>query len=207
VRWVLNTFSPREVQSRVRAGATPEVVAADTGWPLDKVQRYADPPLAERAFIVQLAQGVLVSGAGVTLAELAGQVVAALGLEDLQWDAFRRTADGRWVVTAEVPGRDRQAVWSYDPDDRNVHPQNDFARVLMGVGETDGVPVEAPDERPHLVAVPPERPATEPDPRADTLTLDVRVESTPARRKSKSRRASVPSWDEILFGTQRDTDR
>lgn len=206
MRWVLNTFSPREVQSRVRAGATPEVVASDTGWPLEKVQRYADPPLAERAFIVQVAQASSVSG-DLTLTELAGQVVAALGLADLQWDAFRRTADGRWVVTAEVPGSERQAVWSYDPDDRNVHAQNDFARILMGVGDPNEGVDDALDDRPHLVAVPPERSVSEPDPRADTLTLDVRVEPSPAPRKSKSRRASVPSWDEILFGTQRDTDR
>jgi len=199
----------------VRAGATPEVVAAETGWPLDKVQRYADPPLAERAFIVQLAQAVTIPSGGAPLAELAGQVLAALGFSDLQWDAFRRGTDGRWVVTAEVPGGEPQAVWSYDPDDRNVHPQNDFARVLMGIADAASVADEGPaptanpserEERPHLVAVPPEQP--EPDPRADTLTLDVRVEeSTAPRRKARSRRASVLSWDEILFGTQRDTDR
>jgi hypothetical protein len=196
----------------VRAGATPEVVAAETGWPLDKVQRYADPPLAERAFIVELAQRVTVPSGGAALEDLAGQVLAALGLSDLQWDAFRRGTDGRWVVTAEVPGGEQQAVWSYDPDDRNVHPQNDFARVLMGVADAASVAAEpAPtsppqrEERPHLVAVQPEAPT--PDPRAETLTLDVPVEEATPRRKSRSRRASVPSWDEILFGTQRDTDR
>lgn len=196
----------------MRAGATPEVVAADTGWPLDKVQRYADPPLAERAFIVELAQRVTVPSGGAALEDLAGQVLAALGLSDLQWDAFRRGTDGRWVVTAEVPGGEQQAVWSYDPDDRNVHPQNDFARVLMGVADAasvidDPAPESPPvrEERPHLVAVQPEAPA--PDPRAETLTLDVPVEEATPRRKSRSRRASVPSWDEILFGTQRDTDR
>jgi hypothetical protein len=197
----------------VRAGATPEVVAAETGWPLDKVQRYADPPLAERAFIVDLAQRVTVPSGGAPLAELAGQVLAALGLSELQWDAFRRSADGRWVVTAEVPGGHQQAVWSYDPDDRNVHPQNEFARVLMGVAEVGSLPDEAEtdhpsqrDERPHLVAVPPEDFVTDSHPRADTLTLDVPVEQAAPRKKSRSRRASVPSWDEILFGTQRDSD-
>ena len=201
------------MQARVRAGATPEVVAAESGWPLDKVQRYADPPLAERAFIAQQAQAVTLLGGSTpaTLSELAGQTIAALGLDSLEWDAFRREADGRWVLTAIVPGSDQLATWSYDPTGRNVHPQNTFARVLMGMAEP--TPVDEPvassepahpsqrDDRPHLTAVPaPE----EVHPRADTLTLDVPEPAKhEAKRRPKSKRASVPSWDEILFGTQR----
>ncbi len=200
----------------MRAGATPEVVAAESGWPLDKVQRYADPPLAERAFIAQQAQAVTLLGGSTpsTLAEIAGQTIAALGLESLEWDAFRREADGRWVLTAVVPGSDQLATWSYDPAGRNVHPQNTFARVLMGMAEPaatqETVVANEPahpsqrEDRPHLIAVPtPE----DVHPRADTLTLDVPepVQQEPKRR-SKSKRASVPSWDEILFGTQRGDD-
>ena len=54
----LQTFSPREVQARVRAGESPDVIAAESDWPLDKVMRYAEPLLAERAFIAEQAQTV-----------------------------------------------------------------------------------------------------------------------------------------------------
>ncbi len=200
----------------MRAGTTPEVVAAESGWPLDKVQRYADPPLAERAFIAQQAQAVTLLGgtAAGTLGEIAGQTIAALGLESLEWDAFRREADGRWVLTALVPGSDQLATWSYDPTGRNVHPQNTFARVLMGMAEPaepaepiESVDSTAPahpsqrDERPHLIAVPTQEDA---HPRADTLAIDVPEPDKDApKRRPKTKRASVPSWDEILFGTQR----
>jgi len=197
------------VQSRVRSGATPEVVSAETGWPLDKVQRYADPPLAERSYIAERAQAVTLRGSGdaQALGEVAGQALAALGLGSLDWDAFRRESDGRWVVTAAVPGTEHQAVWSYDATGRTVHPQNAFARVLMGLEDAPEPPAE--EERPHLVAVPPKVVEEPADPRADTLTLDMPRTTTdePVRRKSRSRRASVPSWDEILFGTQRDRDQ
>lgn len=200
----------------MRAGATPEVVAAESGWPLDKVQRYADPPLAERAFVAGQAQAVTLLGGTAygTLGEIAGQTIAALGLESLEWDAFRREADGRWVLTAVVPGSDQLATWSYDPAGRNVHPLNTFARVLMGmadpvetvdVAESDQLTEPAHpslrDDRPHLIAVPTQEEA---HPRADTLAIEVPEPSPDApKRRPKTKRASVPSWDEILFGTQR----
>jgi hypothetical protein len=57
------------------------------------------------------------------------------------------------------------------------------------------------DERPHLIAVPTQQEA---HPRADTLAIDVPEPANDApKRRPKTKRASVPSWDEILFGTQR----
>ncbi len=128
----LQTFSPREIQSRVRAGASAEVIAAETGWPLDKVLRYAEPLLAERAYIAGQAQGVEVrrSGGGATLLEAAA---AALGSEPdsvvISWDAWRRD-DGKWVVTATYSMQDgpQVAQWSYDHAGRNIHPLDDQAR-------------------------------------------------------------------------------
>ena len=208
----LDAFSPRVVQARVRAGASPEVVAAETGWPLDKVLRYADPPIGERAFVAEQAQAVVLHGGsdGTRLIDVASEVVTALDLAPLAWNAWREE-DGRWFVTAS--SGDRVATWTYDHSGRNLHPQDTFARVLMGVD--DGTHSEHPsqrvlEERPHLVAVRDEA-AAPADARVDTITLPLPEtesgEPTPApKRRSKSKRASVPSWDEILFGTQRETD-
>jgi hypothetical protein len=126
-------FSPREVQARVRSGESAESVAAETGWDLAKVLRYAEPLLDERAFMAQ--QGSLVevrrSGGGATLEESCAQQLGAERAASIAWDSFRRE-DGRWIVTADVPGQGI-AAWTYDHHGRNLHPIDDLARALMGV--------------------------------------------------------------------------
>jgi len=260
----LQTFSPREIQARVRGGESAEVVAAETGWPLDKVLRYAEPLLAERAFIAEQAQAVEVrrSGGGATLLEAAYQ---ALGADpeagSITWDAYRRE-DGKWIVTGAWVDTEGShlARWTYDHGGRNLHPLDDDARTLMGARpvavpdpELDiaealdlvaDIPVvrEAADVRPHLVAVPDaaddeaEDGETADDETADELPLDIElpladdtqtvaiphpaaVEPTPEpaaakpaapapkpKAKAKRGRASVPSWDEILFGATKHDD-
>lgn len=170
---VLHTFSPREVQARVRAGESAADVAASTGWDLDKVLRYAEPLLAERAFIAQQALAVELrrSRGGATLAETAEASLGA-DFDATVWDAHRRD-DGRWVVSA-VLADGTTALWTYDHHGRTVHPLDEEARRLMGVAPADttpgsaevdiaealdlaaSVPVVREDagSRPHLVAVP-----------------------------------------------------
>jgi len=170
----LQTFSPREVQARVRAGESPDVIAAESDWPLDKVMRYAEPLLAERAFIAEQAQTVEVrrSGGGATLLQAAHE---SLGTDpdagSITWDAYRRE-DGKWVVSAEYTDGDGShlARWTYDHLGRNIHPLDDEARALMGVRSLQAAPdvdiaealdlvaevpvVREPEGRPRLVAVP-----------------------------------------------------
>jgi hypothetical protein len=202
-------FSPRTVQARVRAGASPQAVASETGWPLEKVMRYAEPLLSERAFIVEQAQMVTLHREGLPLVEIAAQTAEAMGLSSPVWDSARHD-DARWFVTASTDGH--EAIWTFDSTGRTVQAQNTFARVLMGLSE------EPPAEtRPRLVAVPEQHNDNtaevdiESDPvtaRHDTLTLP--IPDSPAqpspKKRGKSKRASVPSWDEILFGTQREND-
>jgi len=202
-------FSPRTVQARVRAGASPQVVASETGWPLEKVMRYAEPLLSERAFVAEQAQVVTLHREGLPLSVIATQSAEAMGLAIPEWDAVRHE-DGRWFVTAKTDGH--EAIWTFDATGRTVQAQNTFARVLMGLSE------ETPtDTRPRLVAVPEQEDesTTEPsmtsealDSRQDTLTLPMpESPASPApKKRTKTKRASVPSWDEILFGTQREQD-
>ena len=48
----------------MRGGESAELIAAETGWPLDKVMRYAEPLLAERVFIAEQARAVEVRRSG-----------------------------------------------------------------------------------------------------------------------------------------------
>ena len=219
--------------------------------------RYAEPLLAERAYIADQALAVEVrrSAGGATLRQAAA---AALGVDvasdAITWDALRRD-DGQWVVCATYADRGsvRTAEWTYDHAGRNIHPLDDNARSLMGVrahvDDRDAIadaldlvaepePLPDPvDARPRLVAVPDavDEPATdepddaeepaddEPDPvtaTSQTVTIPhpsstAAEPTTPAAKapagkpKAKPRkgRASVPSWDEILFGATRPDDQ
>ena len=161
----------------MRAGDSAELIAAETDWPLDKVLRYAEPLLAERAFVAEQAQSVEVrrTGGSTTLLEsAAGALGRPTDDAEILWDAFRRE-DGKWVVTADYVddrGR-RRAAWTYDPTGRNLHALDDDARELMGarpvavpsveddiadaldlVADIPVVRADAADMRPHLVAVP-----------------------------------------------------
>lgn len=220
----------------MRAGESADQVAADTGWPLDKVLRYAEPLLAERVYIAEQAQSVEIRRTGgiVTLLESA---TAATDPDSLAWDAWRRP-DGKWTVVAQyaVKGRPRAAHWSYDHAGRNLHAMDDEARVLMGVAAvSDEAIVQALDlvaepepARPRLVAVPTAEETIDTEvvvlpeqEELDTASAPAAAEpivvptEEPARpaadpqpKKARSRRsrASVPSWDEILFGASRPDD-
>ena len=158
------------MQARVRAGESAEEISADMGWPLDKVLRYAEPLLQERAYIAQQAQNVEVrrSGSSVSLKDSALKALGEGG-QGLSWDAHRRE-DSRWIVVATFGAGDkaRTAQWTYDPAGRNLHPLDDQARALMGVAHEALTPAavevisdaldlardEPEQPRPRLVAVP-----------------------------------------------------
>lgn len=136
-RCVLQPLSPREIQARARAGASPEVIAAETGWPLDKVTRYAEPLLGERAYVAEQAAAVEVSRSrgGATLHQ---SVCVRLDVdpdtEAVSWDSYRNP-EGRWIVTAFHDGAP-VGTWIFEEVGRSVHPQDEAARALMGGGPT-----------------------------------------------------------------------
>lgn len=155
----------------MRSGESAADVASSTGWDIAKVLRYAEPLLDERAFMAQQARSVEIrrSGGGATLEEACAESIGAAAAEGIVWDSYRRE-DGRWIITAEVPG-EGTATWTYDYHGRNLHPVDTLSRALMGVSvpeprpdvEIDiaealdlaaAVPVVREGTRPHLVAVP-----------------------------------------------------
>jgi len=54
-------MSPRDIQSRIRSGATAAEVAELSGLPLANVQRYEGPVLAEREYVAQQARNIEVA--------------------------------------------------------------------------------------------------------------------------------------------------
>ena len=117
-----STLRPREIQSRIRSGASVAQVAAAAGVPIDRVERFAHPVLLERARATELAaQAHPLRYDGPALSTLAEVVAAALGArghnpDDTEWDAWKGD-DNRWVVQVSwrVGRSVNRAHWRYVP--------------------------------------------------------------------------------------------
>ena len=113
---------PREIQARIRAGASVEQVAAAAGVPEQKIERFAYPVLLERsrtADVAQRAHPMRADGPdGRTLGEVVAHTFGLRGhtYEGARWDSWKGE-DGRWVVALSWrAGRsDNSAHWTFQP--------------------------------------------------------------------------------------------
>ncbi|HEU4331349.1 MAG TPA: septation protein SepH, partial [Lapillicoccus sp.] len=133
---------PREVQTLIRAGATAEEVAERAGWTVEKVRKYEGPIIAERVHVAEQARLVRVRSRGGSSGSaspptLQGRVTQRMrerGVdpESNAWDSWRGIDETHWtvVLTFAAGGRQRQALWSYDPVLRSVEAVDDEARWL-----------------------------------------------------------------------------
>ncbi|MCD2098342.1 septation protein SepH [Rhodococcus rhodochrous] len=114
---------PREIQARIRGGASVEQVADEAGIPVAKVERFAYPVLLERSRAADMAKKghpVRPDGPAVeTLHEIVTQAFRARGhsLDEAEWDAWRDD-EGFWVAQLRWhAGRStNRAHWRYQPD-------------------------------------------------------------------------------------------
>jgi len=100
---VRGMLRPKDIQSRIRAGASVQEVAQSSGMDVSKVERFAHPVLLERQRAAELstaAHPVLADGPTVaTLLETITSALAGRGLsaKDTTWDSWKNE-DGRWTV-------------------------------------------------------------------------------------------------------------
>lgn len=206
---VPNVLRPKEIQARIRAGASVEQVAEAAGVDVERVERFAHPVLLERARAAELATAahpVLADGPSVlTLLETVTTALIARGLDPdaTSWDAWRNE-DGRWTVQLgwKAGMSDNLAHFRYTPgahggtvtafDDAAcelVDP--DFARPLRPVAAVPQTHVDVEEEAfdpepmlPVAAAMPEPEPPVEPKPRT---------------RKGKP---PVPAWEDVLLGVR-----
>ncbi|MCX4757628.1 septation protein SepH [Kitasatospora purpeofusca] len=130
---------PRDIQARIRAGASAEEVAQAAGISVDRVRRFEGPVLAERAFMAERARKTAIrrhgEAPGPQLGEAVSERLALRGAEKEteRWDSWRRD-DGTWevILSYRADGEGRSAAWTYDPPRRLVQPNDDEARALIG---------------------------------------------------------------------------
>ena len=138
---------PRDIQARIRAGATAEEVAQLAGISVERVRRFEGPVLAERAFMAERARKTAIrrqgEATGPQLGDAVGERLLLRGAEkdSAAWDSWRRD-DGTWevVLAYRAEGRAFRASWSYDPPRRLVQANDDEARALIGEGAERGAP-------------------------------------------------------------------
>jgi Protein of unknown function (DUF3071) len=134
------SLTPRDIQARIRAGESLEEVARVAGIPMDRVERFATPVLAERDHVASLAMSSSVRRRSepsghrslrITVTErLLGRGV---DIDAIKWDSFRLD-DGRWAVTADyrIGEENRHASFFYDLRGRFSVAGNDESRWLLG---------------------------------------------------------------------------
>lgn len=157
---------PRDIQARIRAGASAEEVASLAGIPVDRVRRFEGPVLAERAFMAERARKTPVRRPGENTGPQLGEAVSERLLlrgadkETVQWDSWRRD-DGTWEVLLvyRVATEPHSASWTYDPPRRLVQAVDDEARSL--IGETDDLSAPEPSFPfvPRIARLPRDRPS------------------------------------------------
>ncbi|MFJ8793709.1 septation protein SepH [Streptomyces sp. NPDC102462] len=156
---------PRDIQARIRAGATAEEVAQLAGIPVDRVRRFEGPVLAERAFMAERARKTPVRRPGENSGPLLGEAVQERLLlrgaekDTVQWDSWRRD-DGTWEVLLvyRVAGEPHSASWTYDPPRRLVQAVDDEARSLIGESDDLAVPEPSFPFVPRIARLPRDRP-------------------------------------------------
>jgi hypothetical protein len=182
-----HSLPPRVIQARIRAGETPEQVAAASGTRVERIMRFAHPVLQERARVAEQAREARVrlsDGTGVvTLQRFMAERLRLIGTETavLEWDAHRAD-DGIWLVTCEWRSGEKSGTtrWVFDIPARTVSPSDagtaDFAEGTRLVRVVPDVPggasaEAAPAPRRPVVGVPQQDsgpvPASRPEPTAE----------------------------------------
>lgn len=133
-----SSLSPRDIQTRIRRGETPQTVADSAGVPVEQILGFAGPVLAEREYMCEQARKTSirrkhVGGSGVLLGTLVSENIASTGgvPEAATWDSWRRE-DGRWNVQVTPAGAAHPATFLFDVKSRYVVPADEFAHDLVG---------------------------------------------------------------------------
>lgn len=222
---VRGVLRPKDIQARIRAGASVQEVAEASGMDVSKIERFAHPVLLERQRAAELATAahpVLADGPTVaTLLETVTAVLAERGLSaaDTSWDSWR-TDDGRWTV---------RMGWQAGRSENFAHfrfTPGSHGGTVTAVDEAASELIDPEFERPlrpvapvaNLEVAPVARldaPATEP---TDQLELEVPTgagasasPSTPASRTAPAKRAgrkpAIPAWEDVLLGVRSGGER
>jgi len=141
---VVRKLAPRDIQSHIRSGMSAEDVAAVTGAPLDYIQRFEGPVLAEREYVIESALNVAVHTAvetdpllgGATFGSVIRSRLAEMGAIGERWASWKEQGGG-WIVKLTFVNQtiERDARWSFEPKKSALAPLNPEAVSLSQQGD------------------------------------------------------------------------
>lgn len=154
-------------------------------------------------------------------------------MKHCEWNAYRNE-DGTWQVLLEYPTRDGKgnATWRFESMKRRIESDDDGARWIMDEEpapiEAVVRPIRSEEAPPRLISIRSTPTVASIDEYlddtadldaksqvgdeenyeldqdlSDELELDVEI-SSDARRDGVKRKVSIPSWDDIMFGTRKE---
>lgn len=134
----VSELTPRDIQTRVRAGESAQALADDAGVSLERVMRFAYPVLAERSRVVDEARRARArrgsDNHAIEFGELIDQRLTehAVNPASVGWDSFRRE-DGGWTVVAafSAVGENLLARFSFALHNRTVSALDALAADLL----------------------------------------------------------------------------
>lgn len=135
-----SALRPREIQSQIRAGHSLEEVARLTGAPMERIERFAAPVLAEREHVAGLALSSSVRrrrevGGHRSLRAAVSDHLLGQGVDPdtVAWDSWRNEGK-RWTVLAHwlAEGEERTARFQFDLIGRFSVAENSEAHWLVG---------------------------------------------------------------------------
>ncbi|UOQ58618.1 septation protein SepH [Leucobacter allii] len=132
---------PREIQALIRAGKSRAQVAEATGLEEADIERYEEPVLAERRYILERAHAVPVrTDAEADEDQRFGAVIAerliALGADTSEWSSWKDEETG-WMISLEFISHDvaHQAIWAFEHRKSALSPVNSDAVSLSKQGD------------------------------------------------------------------------
>ncbi|GAB3821539.1 septation protein SepH [Tessaracoccus terricola] len=137
-----SALSPREIQARIRGGASVSEVAEEAGVDVERIRGFAGPVLAEREHMTRtaLASTVRRRGDGTghrKLADIITERLEARGIDadEVSWDSWRMP-DRRWALLGRIEDEDeaasRSAEFLFDPKGRFNVAANADGRWMIG---------------------------------------------------------------------------
>ena len=215
------SITVKEIQRRLRAGDSFELIAREGQTTVDKVERFSGPIMQEREYILNNARQLIMrkdahrtdlTFGDVVLAKLAPRGV---DVDQISWNTWR-LADGTWHIELHYPNRDGNgiATWNFDLSRRALDATDDngawlideeapartAAPAMIYSEPTHPSRIEEVKEEVHIPRIADLFEA--PEEKAETPRLAV-IRETPTAADSQdgiTARAKVPSWDEIMFG-------
>lgn len=140
--------NPREIQSLIRAGKSRAEVAETVGVEEEVIERYEEPVLAERRYILERAQAVPVRTDPVRVGQeesgedperfgaVIGERLIALSADATEWTSWRDEEAG-WMIALEFISHDvaHRAVWSFEHRKQILAPLTPDAVSLSKQGD------------------------------------------------------------------------